>query len=101
MAALRIDMTIPLGDAGHVRLTIDIASIADLAGDDRAFLAGTLSEFCAFAGRTLAPAPARADASATTLDTATVAEVKSELAAIYDPNGGVLAGVTGSRRNTS
>lgn len=84
MAALKIDMTIPLGDAGHITLTIDIGSVAALAEDDRAFLADTLGEFCAFAARTLTPASGERPA-----------------AAIHDPSAAVLAGVTGTRRNTS
>ena len=85
MAALKIDMTIPLGAAGHVQLIIDIGSVAQLAEHDRAFLADTLGEFCAFAARTLTPAPA-------------IAELKSELApTVHDPSAAVLRGVTGSR----
>ena len=82
MAALKIDMTIPLGAAGHVQLIIDIGSVAQLAEHDRAFLADTLGEFCAFAARTLTPAPA---------------PVAAVPAAIHDPSASVLNGVTGSR----
>ena len=61
-------MTIPLGDAGHVRLDVDVTDIDSLTTAQRTAIADTGSEFCA-----LAPP------------------------VIHDPNGTVLGGVTGSR----
>lgn len=84
MPALKLDMTIPLGDAGHVHLAIDITDLDALTTDQRTILADTGAEFYTFAASTLAPAA--------TLPGKPEAE-------IYDPNKGLLAGVTGSRRN--
>lgn len=89
MAALKLDMTIPLGDAGHVHLTIDIGDLGALSADNRAFVADTCVEVCAFAGRVLAPYAVTAGelADGTELPPAT----------IHDPSASVLNGVTGSR----
>ena len=85
MAALQIGMTIPLGDAGHVSLNIDVCDLAALTPQQRQVLADTGREFCDFAAATLNPAqlPGKAPAS------------------IHDPHGSVLDGVRGTRRNTS
>lgn len=82
MPALKLDMSIPLGDAGRVALTIDIADIDALTPAQRTTIADTGSEFCAFAAVTLAPPGMTAPTPA---------------ADIYDPSGDVLRGVTGSR----
>ena len=91
MAALKLDMTIPLGGAGHIHLAIDITDIDQLTPAQRTGMADTVAEFCAFAGATLAPAGIiRADG-----------ELRAPPATVYDPNTDVLNGVTGSRRNNS
>jgi len=82
MAALKLDMTIPLGTAGHIRLAVDITDLAATAATDREFLADTISEFCAFAARTLTPAAPSA---------------MIDPPRIHDPSASVIAGVTGSR----
>ena len=85
MAALKIDMTIPLGAAGHVRFTADIHDLDDLTDQQRSVLANTGREFYEFAASTLDPfVPAAADPPR-----------------IHDPSADVLRGVTGTRRNTS
>ena len=76
MAALKLDMTIPLGDAGHVRFTADIDNLGQLTAQQRQVLADTAREFAEFGAATIAPDPP---------------------ATVHDPNGTVLAGVTGSR----
>jgi hypothetical protein len=79
MTAFTVDMTIPIGDAGHVHLHINITNPDALTPDQRRVLADTGGEFYEFAAATLnPPTPAAA-------------------AAVHDPNGAVLAGVTGSR----
>lgn len=82
MAALKLDMTIPLGNAGHIHLLIDIADIDALTADQRQVLADTGREFCDFAAATMAPAAAPPEPVPAT---------------IHDPSASVLNGVTGSR----
>ena len=84
MAALKLDLSVPFG-GGHAQLIIDVRDLAAVADDDRAFLASTVDEFCAFAARNLAPL-GRTD------------EPAGLTAAVpFDPDAAVLAGVTGSR----
>lgn len=80
MPAFELHVRIPFGDAGHVALDIDIADLAGLSPEQRRVLADTGREF--------------ADLATATLEAGCVAEV-------HDPNTQVLAGVTGSRANTS
>ena len=83
MPALKLDMTIPLGDAGHIALAIDVTDLGQLTDRQRGGIADTLREFSDFAAATLAP----------------MAVVVP--AAVHDPHADVLRGVTGTRRNTS
>lgn len=83
MAALKLDMTIPLGDAGHVHLVIDITDLDQLTPQQRQVLADTGAEFYAFAAATIAPQ--------TTPD-------ELPPATIHDPSASILNGITGSRR---
>jgi hypothetical protein len=83
MAALKIDMTIPLGSAGHVTFTADIGDLDALTAQQRQVLADTAREFAEFGAATIAPPGAMIDPPR-----------------IHDPNGAVLAGVTGSRIRT-
>jgi len=83
MAALKLDMTIPLGNAGHVHLVIDVGDISALSAHQRAILADTGREFYDFAAKTLADIPELI--------------IAAPAAAIHDPSASVLNGVTGSR----
>lgn len=81
MRALKLDMTIPLGDAGHVHFAADIPDIGALTAGQRQVLAATGREFYDFAASTLDPAtPGMTDPPV-----------------IHDRDASVLAGVTGSR----
>ena len=84
MPALKLDMTIPLGDAGHIALAIDVTDLGQLTDRQRGGIADTLREFSDFAAATLAPMA-----------------VVVPAAAVHDPHADVLRGVTGTRRNTS
>jgi hypothetical protein len=83
MAALKIDMTIPLGDAGHITFTADITDPAALTTQQRQVLADTTREFAEFGAATIAPA------------------AMIDPPRVHDPSAAVLNGVTGTRRNTS
>ncbi len=86
MAALKLDLLIPLGAAGHVHLVIDAADIGALSARDREFLDGTCGEFIAAAAGMFAPGAV------------TVLPPAGLTAAVpFDPDAAVLAGVTGSR----
>jgi hypothetical protein len=86
MPALKLDLTIPLGDTGHVALTIDIADIDALTPAQRTAVADTGTDFCAFAAATLAPHPAVMPDGA-----------RVPTAFVHDPGADLLRGVTGSR----
>jgi hypothetical protein len=79
MAALKLDMAIPLGEAGRVCLAIDVADLDALTADQRQGLADTSREFAEFAAGTLAPPPGPPEAK------------------VHDPSAAVLDGVRGSR----
>ena len=95
MPALHLDMTIPLGDAGTVHLSINVDDISALTPQQRSVLAETGREFYAFAAATLDP-----------IGSPDADELREQLdepppATVHDPNGSVLAGITGTRRNTT
>ena len=86
MPAMKLDMTIPLGDAGHVFLRIDIADIPALSPDQRRVIGDTAREFCDFAARTLTDTPSlivRADGE----------PIAPPPAEIHNPDKDILNGV--------
>ena len=87
MQPLRLDMTIPLGTAGHIQFAADIIDLDELTAGQRDALAATAREFAVFAADSIAPA-------------AVVSDLKAA-ATVHDPSADVLRGVTGTRRNTS
>ena len=88
MTPLKLDMTVPIGDAGHVHLDIAITDLAALSAEQRQVLADTAREFCEFGAAVIAPPLAMSDG----------AEVLARPEAkIHDPDIAVLDGVLGSR----
>jgi hypothetical protein len=85
MPAFELRLRIPFGDAGHVCLDIDIDDLSQLTPEQRKALADTSRDFFEFAMATLSGTPG----------------LLLPAAQVHDPNPAVLAGVTGSRANTS
>jgi len=56
MTALKLDMQIPVGDAGSVRLLIDIGDLGQLSARQRHALADTSREFSDFAAQAMTAA---------------------------------------------
>lgn len=86
MTPLKLDLTVPVGDAGHVHLDIAITDLSALSPEQRQVLADTAREFCEFGASAIAPPLAPGDAGTTRPE-----------AQVYDPNMAVLDGVRGSR----
>ena len=55
MPALKLDMTIPLGDAGHVAFAADITDLELLSPGESQVLGDTAREFAEFAAAVIAP----------------------------------------------
>jgi hypothetical protein len=85
MAELHLDLTVPVGDAGHVHLDIRIADLGELTPGQRQVLADTAREFCEFGAATIAP------------PMVTMADIGPARPGIHDPDAAVLDGVRGSR----
>ena len=100
MAALNLNMTIPLGNAGHIHLTIDVGDITALNAHQRAIIADTGREFYSFAAKTLMDIPeliaGDAEPSIDELE-ALLHEPERPPPVIHSTDGDVLRGVTGSR----
>ena len=79
MAALKLDMTIPIADTGTIHFAADIPDITELNDNQRQALADTCRDYCDYLAHTIAPAPPAAPAT------------------IHDPSATVLDGVRGSR----
>lgn len=96
MAALKLDMTIPLGNAGHVQLVIDVGDIGALNAHQRAIIADTGREFYSFAAKTLMDIPELI----TPPDDDEVYEATPDIpppATVHNTDGDILRGVTGTR----
>ena len=83
MAALKLDMTIPIADTGTIHFAADIPDIGELDDAQRQALADTCRDYCEYLAHTIAPA------------------LPQPPAVVHDPSAAVLNGITGSRRNTS
>ena len=98
MPALTIHVTVPFGDAGTVGLAIDIADLGQVTLEQRAALAATSRDFVEFAAAALEETP-NLDLSGVDYEARGSAGPGPGAAEIHDPDAGVLAGVTGDRRN--
>ena len=83
MAALKLDITIPIADTGTIHFAADIPDIGELNDAQRQALADTCRDYCDYLAWTIAPALGQPPAT------------------VHDPSATVLDGVRGSRRNTS
>ena len=79
MAALKLDMTIPIADTGTIHFAADIPDIGELDDAQRQALADTCRDYCDYLAHTIAPALTQVPAT------------------IHDPSDRVLDGVRGSR----